>query len=171
MISYAVCTSEKTMPPNKVQTFCHIVMAEILLFWFDILYFKTPMVDKFCHFYSLVSIEDLAQRPHWQVGSNPSTPTGVWSHHTRHSAAPVMMLCCHAIQITTRFPGIQPHCICGSQNKNICNNSYSILHCSKLYIARQISAITEMQCTFTCCQSVAQVHERLHINKGKLMLC
>lgn len=40
-------------------------------------YTLKPQMGKLCHFYSLGGIEDLAQRPHRQLRSNTSTPTGV----------------------------------------------------------------------------------------------
>lgn len=112
------------------QTNCGIL--NILFTWFDI-GFWWPQMALFFSF-TQVGMKDFCLKDTDTEDSN----WAVISPFTDQSAAPVMMLCCHAMQTNYIF-------LCRKMPK-ICNNSYSIMDCSN---SLHVSAIIEMQCTLT----------------------
>lgn len=89
-------------------------------------------------FYSRVGMKDFCLKDTDTEDSN----WAVISPFTDQSAAPVMMLCYHAMQTNYIF-------LCRKMPK-ICNNSYSIMDNSL-----HVSAIIEMQCTLTLTYKLA----------------
>lgn len=134
------------------------VLIEYTFSSFDLMTQKSELLS-FYFYYFFYYCRSSYSRTHWEVGFNLTTPTAAWPHYTDQSAAPCYDAPCN---YTDQLQS------CRFQERYTCNNWCSILHSTNAW---QVSAITEMQSTFTCCQSVAQVDKSLHINTATLMLC